>query len=409
MVVWKFFPCPEGGAERQCRKLVTELSKQGHSCLVLTSHTRLGLQQEEESPAGYRVQRFGRFSWLEEAFKRRFQALWEKIPWAISDHLSNAVEFWLALPFVWLSRLSFMLDLRKFFQENKKQIDIIHVHEAHWIAGAVAWASQGLKLPLVCKEASFPAVNKLSYDTPFRKTLTQLRRQVNFIALTTAVKKSLHRIGIAEEQITLIPNGVQLPKERSPLVGARDIVYIGNLTQGTQWKAFDILFEAWVLAQKQDEGLSRLVVLGAGDSAGWQKYLEQHHCLDTVHFAGRVDDVAPYLYNARLFLLPSRVEGLSNALLEAMSWGLPVIVSDIPANCSLVQHQINGWVVPVNNSRALAEAILNLLEDEPLSLQLGQAARQEITEHYTITRVTTLLLNLYNELIEQKQKNASIN
>ncbi|MCI5146436.1 MAG: hypothetical protein D3923_13140, partial [Candidatus Electrothrix sp. AR3] len=231
MVVWKFFPCPEGGAERQCRKLVEELSAQGHSCQVLTSYLDPCLQRTENMPEGYRVQRLGTFFGQEETIKKCLHSIRKKIAWRVFDRIHDPVAFWLALPFVWLARLSFMLALKKFFKENYKDIDIVHVHEAHWIAGAVAWTIQGLELPIVCKEASFPAVDKISYDAPFRRTLARLRRQVHFIALTAAVKKSLCNIGIAEEQITLIPNGVHLPTKKSPLVGARDIVYIGNLTQ----------------------------------------------------------------------------------------------------------------------------------------------------------------------------------
>ncbi len=407
MVVWKFFPCPEGGAERQCRKLAAELSEQGHSCIVLTSRLKRGLMSCEVMPERYRVQRLGRYAWIEETFRKRFRVIRNKIPWSESDRTNDAAEFWMALPCVWLSRLSFMFALRSFFKNNCKRINIIHVHEAHWIAGAVTWACQELGLPVVCKEASFPAVEEISYDAPFRGTLARLRRQVDFIALTDAVADSLKGIGISTEQINIVPNGVDLPEASSPIIGARDIVYIGNLTQGVKWKAFDILFEAWVLVQEQDQGKSRLVVLGAGNPDVWKKHLDRHDCLDSVYFAGAVKDVAPYLQRARLFLLPSRVEGLSNALLEAMSWGLPVIVSDIPANCSLVRYGVNGWIVPVNDSRALASAVITLLADEALSLRLGRTARKKIEEHYTMDRIAARLTELYRRLIAKSRHNVS--
>ncbi|MCI5179698.1 MAG: glycosyltransferase family 1 protein [Candidatus Electrothrix sp. AW3_4] len=407
MVVWKFFPCSEGGAERQCRKLVTHLSKQGHFCTVLTSRLNRGLTAEEVLSEGYSIQRVGRFAWIEEAFKKVFRKIRGTISSSDKGQVNDAIEFWFALPFVWISRLSFMFALKSFLKKNRNAVDVVHVHEAHWIAGSVAWACQGFGLPVVCKEASFPAVEQLSYDTPFRRTLARLRKQLHFIALTDAVADSLKQIGISTEQINTVPNGVELPEESVPVIGTCDIVYIGNLTQGAEWKAFDILFEAWVLAQKQDQGRSRLVVLGAGNPDTWKKYLDQHGCPDSVYFAGAVKDVDPYLRHARLFLLPSRVEGMSNALLEAMSWGVPAVVSDIPANRSLIRHGINGWVVPVNDSRALADAIITLLADEALSLRLGRAARQEIEKSYTIERIATRLVELYTKLIAKNRHNVS--
>ncbi|MCW5200279.1 glycosyltransferase family 4 protein [Desulfobulbus sp. F4] len=397
MVVWKFHPCPEGGAERQCRRLAAELTRQGHRCEVLTSRLHTGLLAEEVMPEGFMVQRLGKLAWLEEICKQHCRAVRKKLP--LPERLAEAADFWLPLPVTRLARFSFMLALRQFFKQNCQRIDVIHVHEAHWIAGAVVWACQGLHLPVVCKEATFPSSAVINYDAPLRSVLARCRRQAKFIALTETMAESLRTdCGISAERISIIPNGVELPETASPVVGSHDVLYIGNFSQGSCWKAFDILFEAWVLFQRHYQGKTRLVVLGAGDSASWRQYLEEHGCSGSVYFAGAVQDVGEHLRKARLFVLPSRVEGLSNALLEAMSWGLPTVVSDIQANKAVVRHQENGWVVPVNDSKALADAMRLLLADEPLSLRLGQSARQTITEQYTISRVARLIAALYRKL-----------
>jgi glycosyltransferase involved in cell wall biosynthesis len=395
MTVWKFHPCPEGGAERQCRRLAVELTRQGHSCEVLTSRLSTDLLPTEEMAEGYRVRRLGRWAWLDQSCKKRLLILRNRLP----EQLADTIAFWLLLPFVRLARFSFMLALRQFFKQHSAEIDVVHVHEAHWIAGAAVWACQGLDLPVVCKEASFPAAPAISYDAPLRRALARCRQQAHFIALTEPVAESLRsNCGIPAERISIISNGVELPAASSPVSGSKDVVYVGNFSQGSRWKAFDILFAAWAQMQQQDQGRMRLVVLGAGDAAPWQQYLQKQGCRASAHFAGAVPDVSEYLRQARLFVLPSRVEGLSNALLEAMSWGLPVVVSDIPANLSVVRHQENGWVVPVNDSHALAAAMLKLLADEPLSLQLGRAARQTIEDRYTIQQVAGQLAALYRRL-----------
>jgi glycosyltransferase involved in cell wall biosynthesis len=285
---------------------------------------------------------------------------------------------------------------------NHSDIDVLHVHEAHWIAGAVAWANTGLNIPIICKEAGFPVSQRISYDTPMRGALAQCRENVNFIAMTNEIFDGLVANGIKKDQIFCIPNGVVVPNTVAEFDLSQDVVYIGNLTQGTKLKAFDILFEAWVKVVRVNNS-ARLIFLGAGDPSGWKDYLKENKCLHTVNFKGAVPDVSLYLKNARAFVLPSRAEGLSNALLEAMSWGVPVVISDIPAHRSIIQHEENGLVVPVGDSELLAQAVLKLLEDEELCERLARNVRETIEKKYSMEIVSSALMELYLKLIRQNE------
>jgi glycosyltransferase involved in cell wall biosynthesis len=408
MIVWKYFPCAEGGAERQCRKLVAELSGRGLPCMVLTAYLYTSLKTVETMPDGSQLRRLGNLAWIEFFFKKKLRKLRRILSAGKNECANDAVEFWLALPFVWLSRLSFMISLRRFLKKHHKNIDILHVHEAHWIAGAAAWAARGLGLTVVCKEATFPAAKKISYDVPLRNTLTKCRNDVYYIAITESIRKSLIKNGFSEERITYIPNGVELPSETAEIVSSKQAVYIGNFTQGNRQKAFDVLFEAWVIVQERLKGQIRLVVLGDGDPGAWESYLKQNGSLGSVDFVGAVPDVSPYLKKARLFILPSRVEGLSNALLEAMSWGLPVVISNIETHRNLVQHRQNGLVVPVGRSEELANAIIELQRDDVLALRLGASARETIEEAYSIEHVSDLVLGYYRTLLRRENHSRGV-
>jgi glycosyltransferase involved in cell wall biosynthesis len=398
MVVWKYFPVFEGGAERQCRMLTSTLSAKGLNCTVLTSWIEKKLLTDEQIRDGSRVRRIGSLAWLETWTRGIFRRSRKFLAGNKVEKLNDPFEFWFLLPVVLIARLSFILQLRSYLRRNKSKIDVLHVHEAHWIAGAVAWASAGLEIPVVCKEASFPVVSKLGYDTPMRKTLTAYRKKVHFIAMTEVIYQGLLETGIQARQISIIPNGVEFPDEQAEFIGSQEVIYIGNMSQGTTWKAFDILFEAWRKVAKQNSS-TRMVVLGAGDPTVWKQYLSQNNCLQSVNFIGAVSDVSVYLKRARLFVLPSRVEGLSNALLEAMSWGVPVVISDIDAHRSLVQHELNGLVVPVNDSEMLAQSILRLLEDDALCKHVATNARSTIMEKYEISMVSSLMIKLYTSLL----------
>ncbi len=402
MVIWKYYPVFEGGAERQCRKIVTELSAKGVECTVLTARVERSLPLEEMIPGGGRIVRIGSLAFLDSLYRRIFRYIRKCFGKQKEDKQNDSLEFWCVLPFVWVARLSFLVQLKRYLRRNHADIDVLHVHEAHWIAGAVAWASSGLTIPIVCKEADFPVSQQISYDTPMRGALAERRQHVKFIAMTNEIFEGLLETGIKKTQIFCIPNGVAVPNGTAEFALSQDIVYIGNLTQGTKRKAFDILFESWVKVVKKNTS-ARLVVLGAGDPSVWIEYLKDNKCLYSVTFKGTVPDVSLYLKNARGFVLPSRVEGLSNALLEAMSWGVPVVISDIPAHRSVIQHEENGLVVPVDNSELLAQAMLRLLDDETLCEELSSNARETIKEKYSMEVVSASLITLYSKLASHNE------
>ena len=103
-----------------------------------------------------------------------------------------------------------------------------------------------------------------------------------------------------------------------------------------------------------------------------------------------------------IFILPSRAEGMSNALIEAMSCGLPCIVSNIPANTQLITNGENGLVVSLDDQEALAEAIIQLTQDEDLRQKLGQAATQTVASHYSINIIAERYLAVYEQLLSNK-------
>ena len=175
-------------------------------------------------------------------------------------------------------------------------------------------------------------------------------------------------------------DGAQAPSE-SPF-----ILIVGRLV----WdKSHDILLEAF--AQFGEEfGEWRLTVVGDGRMK--ESLKEQAASLgiaSRVDWHGVVSDPSPFYSAARVFALPSRVEGTPNALLEAMSCGLPVVVSDGPPGPQeLVSHGETGLVVPVNDAHALADALRRLARDETLRRRLGEAARERVRE-YDLPRAIT--------------------
>jgi GalNAc-alpha-(1->4)-GalNAc-alpha-(1->3)-diNAcBac-PP-undecaprenol alpha-1,4-N-acetyl-D-galactosaminyltransferase len=147
-------------------------------------------------------------------------------------------------------------------------------------------------------------------------------------------------------------------------------------------KAQDVLLDAFAqLGDEFDEW--RLAFLGKGRlGGGLRARARSLGITKRVDWHGIVEDPHAFYRTARIFALPSRVEGMPNALLEAMSCGLPVVVSDgAPGPLELVEDGVTGLVVPVNDAAALAAALRRLAADESLRKRLGEAARERISEY----------------------------
>lgn len=152
-----------------------------------------------------------------------------------------------------------------------------------------------------------------------------------------------------------------------------DLIVVGNLIPR---KRVDLFLEIVNMVRAAHPGL-RAVVLGDGPL---RESLEaQAHALnvhDCVHFAGHQQQVDVWLKRARIFILTSEAEGLSQAMIQAMLCGLPAVVSLVGEAEELVEDGVNGFLVRDMNAEAFAEAVTRLLENQAMLSSFAKAARQ---------------------------------
>jgi len=120
-----------------------------------------------------------------------------------------------------------------------------------------------------------------------------------------------------------------------------------------------------------------------------------------VLFTGREPgaQVCRWLQLADVFALVSNYEGFSCSLVEAMSVGLPSLVSAIPANLQLIDGGIHGLHAPAGDEDALAGALTKLLLDAPLRAAMGKAARQRVLDNYSVDKVLDRYETLFQEAL----------
>jgi glycosyltransferase involved in cell wall biosynthesis len=220
-------------------------------------------------------------------------------------------------------------------------------------------------------------------------------------------------MGFPESRIVCIPNGVSTQTGSKATYGqVINVVTAGRLSRE---KGVDVLLKAWAEVMEQNKDL-RLLILGDGPL--WRELVNLSKSLEitnSVVFTGIIRDISEYLVKADLFILPSRAEGMSNALLEAMGYGVPCIATSVGGNGELLNPKgkevplggyvsgENGLLVRPDDARGLSEAILYLVRNRETREQVGRKGRAMIEENYSIELIADRYIALYQHLLGRKR------
>jgi glycosyltransferase involved in cell wall biosynthesis len=196
-------------------------------------------------------------------------------------------------------------------------------------------------------------------------------------------------------EIPVIPNGVDTlrytadRREWSPvrLFSAGRVVY---------QKGFDLGLRA--LAGLQDLEWEWFIAGDGSQMASLQSLTRELGLAERVHFLGwqSREQLVKWYHQANLFLFPSRHEGMPNALLEAMASGLPIVATRIAGNEELVLDGLTGRLVEPENAASLQDGLRNLIVEETLRRQMGQASRLRAEQEYSWENVARLYSDMLN-------------
>lgn len=211
----------------------------------------------------------------------------------------------------------------------------------------------------------------------------------------------------APSRIVEIPNGVALPasvdapapapaddpRGNGPLVGM-----VGRLS----WKkGYPIALEAAALLRERIPGL-RFDIVGDGEQ---RAELEQRARAlglgGTVRFLGQRRDVADLMRTFDCYVLSSVIEGMPNALLEAMALGRPVVTTSAGGSAEIVVDGSSGLVVPPNDARALADAVERVLRDPALARRLAEQGERRVREQFSLDAMLRSFDQLYRSELER--------
>lgn len=225
------------------------------------------------------------------------------------------------------------------------------------------------------------------------------------IVLSSRMRRYLQENNFNLPGTQLVPNGVDVARfqptvENESKKRAQTVVCVSNARYE---KGLDVLLQAWRLVhQRQPE--AKLVIVGDGPM---QEQLEQMadalKISQSVEFAGLRNDVPDQLHRGLISVLPSRWEGMSNALLEAMASGLACVATRVSGSEDVIQHGVNGLLVDVENYEEMAQALITLLQDPALTQKYGAEARITIEQGYTLEHTLSRYTSIYQRLTTSEE------
>ena len=282
------------------------------------------------------------------------------------------------------------------------------------------------RLPELCQQLGVPLVATFhpAFDASLRN-LTAGTQQLTYQLYAPALARYdrvvvfselqadvLARLGVPDDRLAVIPNGVD-PQQwwppctpvpgtsnansrrmlRDRLGSDRIFLYMGRISTE---KNVEALLKGWKLVNPKG---CKLVIVGDGPL---RTTLQNAHSSDSVLWWGYESDLASrvaLMQEAEVFVLPSLVEGLSIALLEAMASGCACLATDAGADGEVLADGA-GIVLSTQGVTTQLRTLLPVLRDQPvLTHELGQRARQRVLERYTLSSNIDALEGLYNQLL----------
>ncbi len=387
LMIIEMYPPEFTGAGEQLARLAPRLAAQGVDIEILTSQT--GQRDRTDRENGAVVHRLASGHW------RRFTRFA-------------------------LRSAAWIIPRRSYF-------DIIHLHglSSAGLFAALATRHAGAKTLMKFTMAGQESAARIQRLRGGWAKLRVIRRIDRYVCTSSALVGELLSAGFDEKRILRIPNGVDVDRFR-PLADAQRLIERRALRDMAGWdektlvtafmggiehrKGVDILIEAWPAIVRDVPG-ARLLLLGPTDhiTADPAFIREMESRLDalglrkTAWLAGRQSNPEWFLARSDLFVLPSRREGLPNALIEAQASGLPCVAADLPGiTDDIVAERETGHIVPQEAPDLLASRIVSLLRNPDLRADMGRKARLRAVDCFNLDAVSARYVMLYRELARGK-------
>jgi glycosyltransferase involved in cell wall biosynthesis len=380
LFVIRYFHPFVGGTEKQALTLASHLAANGIDVTILTS---------------------------------RFRYSWQR-----TERIQDVRVIRLPSPSIKvIGAMMFLTCLACYLIRYKNHYSIIHTFQIGYTSFVSIVLAMILRIPSLIKVASSGSggdIQRAKRTAWGRLCLLMAKRATRIIAVSDSVKRELMDEHVPPAAIESIANGVDLElyepymdkpamRRRCRLPERNTIIYTGRLSPE---KGIDVLVRSFALLVKT-QPCQLLIIADGPEQESVVKLIAEHDLDGSVLLISRVEEVASYLKASDLFVLPSRFEGLSNALLEAMACGLPVISTRVGGSRDIIEDGVNGLLVEVDATDQLRDAMERVLCDRQLAANLGANARAAVEAKHDMRRIANAYCALYRDLSSEVHAKAA--
>ena len=364
LVLQSVYPASYGGAESQVRTLASAFKARGHRVTIVAPMVGYGPQQRVARVDGVPVLRLS----------------YPRIPL-------------LGGPLLWWAHA-------RFLYARGRRYDAWHVHIAHHMGAVTAAMGRWLGRFVAVKVAGSWELQRGALAPNLKPwnwiAFRLLLRADKWQATSERMAATLAGKGVPPSRIVVLPNAVNTDRFRGIThapVGAPRFLFIGRLVPQ---KALETLLDAFAAILPAHPAATLLVVGEGPLQDELQAQAAALGMLDNVVFTGHRDDIETLLADANIGVLTSRIEGLSNTLLESMAAGLPMIASRISGNEDFVRSGENGWLFEAGDREGLARCLDTAAALAPAQrTNMGECARETVRQQAGMDSVINRLLALY--------------
>jgi len=299
--------------------------------------------------------------------------------------------------------------------------DIVHIHEFFTPLAAVScFFAKKYHVPYVFSTHGTLSKFHFAHRKDWKKLFMaiagkfMIKNASHFIAATPVEIKEYHEFGVPEEDVTLIPNGIEfhefegLPKrgsfrKRNQIKDNEKILlYLGRINK---LKGLDMLIRAFSKVRKRFSA-TKLIIAGSDDGylSALISMTENLSLKDSVLFPGITSGIKKLkMYvDTDIFVYPSPAEGFSIAILEAAAVGLPLVITK---GCKFPEvDRAKAGIVVESDEEELYKAIYSILKDESFRRKAGLNAKKLVKENFSIEKMTLRLENLYKQVCKQYER-----